>query len=165
MKKILTLIILAFLTGGCSQKSVSVATVTHEFWTAQQQDQLEKARSLTVKEDAKKTKLYEKIKIKTATFGEATEDKNSAKVPTKLYLEGDKDISEVDFTTALDKTDKGWRVNMDSTKRSLYTALSKQVAGNMGNIFTKGLGGVENIKTLFGDFMEKFKDAVEKSKH
>jgi hypothetical protein len=165
MKKILTLVVLAFLTNSCSQKSASIATVTHEFWTAQQQDQLEKARSLTVKEDAKKTKLYEKIKIKTATFGEATADKDSAKVPTKLYLTGDKDISEVDFTTALDKTDKGWRVNMDGTKRSLYTAISKQVAGNMGNVLKQGLGGLENIKTLFGDFMEKFKDAVEKSKH
>ena len=165
MKKILTLMVLAFLASGCSQKSVSVATVTHEFWTAQQQDQLEKARSLTVKEDGKKTKLYEKIKIKTATFGDAKEDGKSATVPTKLYLTGDKDISEVDFTTALDKTDKGWRVNMDSTKRSLYTEISKQVAGNMGNVLKQGLGGIENIKTLMGDFMEKFKDAVEKSKH
>ena len=165
MKRYIIVLVLAFMVVGCSQKSMSVSTVTHEFWTAQQQNQLEKARSLTVKEDAKKTKLYEKIKIKTVTFGKVKEEKNHAKVPTKLYLKGDKDISEVDFTTTLNKTDKGWKVNMDSTKRSLYVALSKQVAGNLGSIFKEGLGGVDSIKTLFGDFIEKFKDAVEKSKH
>jgi hypothetical protein len=149
---------------GCSSKAVSVSTVTQEFWTAQQQDQLETAKRLTVKEDAKRTKLYEKIKIKTATFGDAKEDGDSATVPTKLYLKGDEDISEVDFTTKLDKTDKGWRINMDGTKRSLYLAVSKQVAGNMSNVLKEGFGGVENIKKVFGEFIENFKDVVEKSK-
>jgi len=164
MKRYIIVLVLAFMVVGCSQKSISVSTVTHEFWTAQQQNQLEKARSLTVKEDAKKTKLYEKIKIKTATFGDVKEDGDSAKVPTKLYLKGDKDISELDFETALTKTDKGWRVNMDSTKRSLYIAVSKEVAGNMSNVLKESFGGVENIKNIFGEFIENFKDIVEKSK-
>ena len=165
MKKILTLVALTFLVSGCSSKNASISTVTHDFWTAQQQNRIEAAKSLTVKEDAKKTKLYEKIKIKTATFGDAKEDGDSATVPTRLYLKGDKDINEVNFDTSLDKTDKGWRVNMDGTKRSLYVAISKQVAGNMGKVFQEGLGGIENIKNVFGEFMEKFKDAIEKSQH
>ena len=162
MTKYLTLLFLSFMMFGCSSKGVSVSTITQEFWTAQQQDRLETAKRLTVKEDAKKTKLYEKIKIKTATFGNAKEDGDSATVPTKLYLKGDKDISEVDFTTKLNKTDKGWRINMDSTKRSLYLALSKQVAGNLGNIFKESLDGVDNIKKVFGEFIKNFKDIVEK---
>ena len=162
MTKYLTLLFLSFLMFGCSSKNMSVSTVTQEFWTAQQQDRLDAAKKLTVKEDAKKTKLYEKIKIKTATFGEAKEDGDSAKVPTKLYLKGDKDISEVDFTTNLDKTDKGWRINMDSTKRSLYLAVSKQIAGNMSNVLKEGFDGVENIKKIFGEFIGNFKDIVEK---
>ena len=165
MKKYLILVVLSFMTIGCSSKNMSVSAVTQEFWTAQKQDRIEEAKKLTVKEDAKKTKLYEKIKIKTATFGDVKEDGDKATVPTKLYLKGDKDISEVDFETALNKTDKGWRVNMNGTKRSLYLAISKQVAGNMGNILKEGMGGIENIKDIFGDFIEKFKDIVEKSKH
>ncbi len=164
MTKYLTLLFLSFLMFGCSSKNMSVSTVTQEFWTAQQQDRLDAAKNLTVKEDAKKTKLYKKIKIKTATFGEVKEDGDSATVATKLYLKGDKDIGEVDFTTKLNKTDKGWRVNMDSTKRSLYLAVSKQVAGNLGNIFKDSLEGVDSIKTIFGEFIKNFKDVVENSK-
>ena len=162
MTKYLIPLFLSFLMFGCSSKNMSVSTVTQEFWTAQQQDRLDAAKKLTVKEDAKKTKLYEKIKIKTATFGEAKEDGDSAKVPTKLYLKGDKDISEVDFTTSLDKTDKGWRINMDSTKRSLYLAVSKQIADSMSNVLKEGFDGVENIKKIFGEFIGNFKDIVEK---
>lgn len=163
MTKYITLLFLSFLMFGCSSKNMSVSTVTQEFWTAQQQNRLDTAKSLTVKEDAKKTKLYKKIQIKTATFGEAKEDGNSATVPTKLYLKGDKDIGEVDFTTTLNKTDRGWRVNMDSTKQSLYLAISKQVAGNLGNIFKDDLDGVDNIKTIFGEFIKNFKDVIENS--
>ena len=164
MKKYFVLLALGFLISGCSSKNMSVSTVTQEFWTAQQQDRLSSAKKLTVKEDEKKTKIYEKIKIKTATFEAPKEDGDSATVPTKLYLKGDEDIKEVEFDTALSKTDKGWRVNMDSTKRSLYTAVSKQIAGNMSSVLKKGFGGVENIKKIFGEFIKEFKDVVEKSK-
>ncbi len=161
MTKYLTLLFLSFLMFGCSSKNMSVSTVTQEFWNAQKQDRIDTAKELTVKEDAKKTKLYEKIKIKSADFGKAKEDGNSATVPTKLYLKDDKDIGAVDFTTSLSKTDKGWRVNMDKTKRSLYLALSKQVAGNLGNIFKESLEGVDSVKTIFGEFIKNFKDIIE----
>jgi hypothetical protein len=163
MLKILSTLLLAFLFIGCSSKNMSPAAVTSEFWTAQQQNRIEAAKKLTVKEDEKKTQLYKKIKIKTATFGKTVENGNVATVPTKLYLKGDKNISEVDFDTKLDKTDKGWRVNMTSTKRNLYIAISKQVAGNLGNIFNESLGGVDNIKKIFGEFIKNFKDVIEKN--
>ncbi len=164
MVKYLILIFLSFMVIGCSSKNMSVSSVTQEFWTAQQQERISVAKKLTVKEDEKKTKLYEKIKIKTAIFEEPKEDGDSAIVPTKLYLKGDDDIKEVEFDTALTKTDNGWRVNMDTTKRNLYLALSKQIAENMSSVLKKGLGGVENIKKIFGDFINEFKDVVEKSK-
>jgi hypothetical protein len=163
MKRYMTVFVLAFMMFGCSSKNMTVASVTQEFWTAQKQNQIEAAKRLTVKEDEKKTKLYEKIKIKTAIFGDVKEENNKATVPTKLYLKGDKDVSEVEFETTLNKTDKGWRVNMDSTKRSLYFAISKQVAGNLGNIFKKNFDGVDNIKKIFGEFIKNFKDVVEKN--
>jgi len=163
MLKILSVLLFTLLFLGCSAKNMSPASVTSEFWTAQQQNQIDAAKKLTVKEDEKKTKLYKKIKIKTATFGKTVENGDVATVPTKLYLKGDKNLSEVEFDTKLEKTDKGWRVNMTSTKRNLYFAISKQVAGNLGNIFNESLGGVDNIKNIFGEFIKNFKDIVEKN--
>ena len=163
MTKYLTLLLLSFMMFGCSSKSMSVSTVTQEFWRAQQQDRIDAAKQLTVKEDIKKTTLYKKIRIKSADFGKAKEDGNSVTVPTKLYLKDDKNIGAVDFTTKLNKTDHGWRVNMTDTKRSLYIAISKQVAGNFGNIFKDSLGEVDSIKTIFGEFIKNFKDVIENS--
>lgn len=155
MIKFLTLTLFIFMFFGCSAKNMTPATVSKEFWTAQKQNRIESAKQLTVKESTSKTTLYEKIKIRSVDFGEVKEDKSHATVATKLYLKGDKNIKEVDFLTSLDKTDKGWRVNMSKTKRSLYLKIGEQVTGDFGSLF-------ENFRDVFSDFIENFKDIVEK---
>lgn len=161
MIRIFSLLFLSFFMAACSSKSLSPTSVSKEFWDAQRDNRIEAAKKLTVKEDAAKTRLYKKIEIKTAEFGKAKERENRATVPTTLYLKSANDISEVSFTTVLNQTDKGWRINMSETKRNLYFAISKQVAGNLGAIFKESLGGVDNIKTIFGEFIESFKDIIE----
>ncbi len=162
MRVFLLLIFFMLSIVGCSSKNVSPATVTKDFWIAQKQERVKEASKLTISGDIKKTKLYEKIKIKAVDIKEVQEDKNRASVPTILYLKGDKDIGEVEFLTELNRTDKGWRVNMTDTKRNLYFAISKQVGGNLGTILKSGLEGLESFKEIFGDFIEQFKRVIEK---
>jgi len=163
MIKIVSIVLLGLLTVGCSSKNVSPASVSKDFWVAQKQERLEEAKRLTVKEDIKKTTLYKKIKIKSVEFGDVKEDGKKATVATKLHLKDDKDISEVDFLTKLSYTDKGWRINMSKTKQSLYFAIGEQVTGNLGNILKESLGDLENFKELFDDFLDKFKQTIEKN--
>ncbi len=161
--KLLTLILSIFLIFGCSPKSLSPIAVSDDFWTAQKHENIQRAKSFTVKEDTKKTTLYQKIKIKAVDFGETKKSENQAEVATKLYLKGDKDINEVNFLTKLNKTDKGWKVNMSETKKSLYFAISKQVAGNFGKMLKDELGSIDGIKDIFGDIFEGFKQIIDKS--
>ncbi|MCH9813902.1 MAG: hypothetical protein K0U47_08175 [Epsilonproteobacteria bacterium] len=161
MVKTVSLLLLVFLMGACSSKSLSPAMVSQEFWEAQRDNKIETAQKLTVKEDTQKTTLYKKIQIKTAKFGEAIEKENRATVPTTLYLKNDSHIDKVEFPTTLSNTDKGWRINMDKTKKDLYFAISKQVVGNFGTIVKEGLGDVEKVKNLFGEFIETFKETIE----
>ncbi len=155
MAKFLLLIFLTFSFFGCSSKNVSPQTISKDFWKAQKQNNIEDAKKLTVKESTSKTSLYKKIKIKAVDFGEVKEDSKNASILTKLYLKGDKDIDEVQFLTVLDKTDKGWRVNMSSTKRNLYLEIGKQVTGDFGSLF-------ENFKDVFENLIKDFQDIVEK---
>jgi uncharacterized protein YaiL (DUF2058 family) len=144
---------------GCSSKNLSPASVSKEFWDAQKQNRIEQARLLTIKEDTKKTQLYKKIRIKSVDFAKVNEGETHATIPTKLYLKGDNKIQSVEFDTKLDKTDKGWRINMTDTKRSLYFAISKQVTGNFGESLKENLEGIGNI---LKDVMENFKEMIEK---
>lgn len=155
MAKFLLLTFLIFVFFGCSSKNVSPATISKDFWKAQKDNEIEKAKQLTVKESTSKTTLYKKIKIKAVDLKEVKEDGKRATIETKLYLKGDKDIDEVLFLTVLDKTDKGWRVNMNETKKNLYVEIGKQVTGDFGSLF-------ENFKDVFEDFIKDFKDIVEK---
>ncbi len=155
MARFLLLIFLTFVFFGCSSKNISPATISKDFWKAQKQNDIEYAKKLTVKESTSKTTLYKKIKIKAVDIGEIKEDKNTATITTKLYLKGDKDIDEVEFLTVLDKTDKGWRVNMSHTKRNLYLEIGKQVTGDFGSMF-------ENFKDVFENLIKDFQDIVEK---
>ncbi len=155
MARFLLLTFLAFVFFGCSSKNISPATISADFWKAQKQNDIEDAKKLTVKESTSKTTLYKKIKIKAVDFGEIKEDKNRATIETKLYLKGDKDIDEVEFLTVLDKTDKGWRVNMHNTKKNLYLEIGKQVTGDFGSMF-------ENFKDVFENLIKDFQDIVEK---
>jgi hypothetical protein len=155
MARFLLLTFLAFVFFGCSSKNISPATISKDFWKAQKQNDIEYAKKLTVKESTSKTTLYKKIKIKAVDFSEVKEDENRATIATKLYLKGDKDIDEVEFLTVLDKTDKGWRVNMSSTKRNLYLEIGKQVTGDFGSMF-------ENFKDVFENLIKDFQDIVEK---
>lgn len=159
MTKYIIILILLFFIQGCSSKSLSPLSVSKEFWVAQKQERINIAKQLTIKEDAKKTKLYKKIKIRSIDYGEVKEDKDRATIATKLYLKGHKNIKEVDFSTELEKTDKGWRVNMDKTKKSLYFAISKKVTGNFGEILIDNLEGLSDI---LKDAMENFKEIIEK---
>ncbi len=158
--RLLILTLSIFILFGCSSKSLSPIAVSDDFWDAQKHEDIQRAKKFTVREDTKKTTLYEKIKIKAVDFGEAKESGNRAEVATKLYLKGDENIEKVDFFTKLDKTDKGWKVNMSETKKSLYFAISKQVAGNLGDILKKELSGIDKI---FGDIFEGFKQIIDKS--
>lgn len=160
MKTLLLLLMMLLFITGCSTKNLSPESVTKYFWQAQQQQRVEEAKKFTVKEDTEKTTLYEKIKIKSVDFGEVKESDTKASVATKLYLKDD-EVPEIDFLTKLDKTDKGWRVNMSDTKRSLYVAIGKQYTGSFGDILKDSLEGMESLKELFGDFFESFKTIIE----
>ncbi len=155
MTRFLLLIFLTFAFFGCSSKNISPQTISKDFWKAQKDNEIEKAKKLTVKESTSKTTLYKKIKIKAVDLEKVKKDEKKATIKTKLYLKGDKDIDEVIFLTVLDKTDKGWRVNMSETKKNLYVEIGKQVTGDFGSLF-------ENFKDVFEDFIKDFKDIVEK---
>jgi hypothetical protein len=159
MIKIISLLFIALFFTNCSTKNLSPTNVSDYFWEAQQETKLDDAKKFVREKDKKNIALQRNIKIKRFTFSEAVEGKESAKVPTKMYLQSilskdEKDEIEVDFDTVLEKTKEGWKVNLVKTKEALYLETAKK--------FSKGLGAeiLQKLQEKMGDF-KKFQGILE----
>ncbi len=137
MIKIVSLFFMALLLNNCSSKNLSPTNVSDYFWSAQKEKHLDDAKKFVRPQDQKNIALQKSIKIKRFTFEKASVQKDSALVPTKMFLQSflakdsDRDV-EIDFDTTLEKTDDGWKVNLSKTKEALYIETAKK--------FSKGVG-------------------------
>jgi len=88
-----------------------------------------------------------------------------------MYLEGmlskkKKDEIEIEFDTKLVKTDTGWKVDLDETKKGLYIETAKKFSTGLGSqIFSKikeGLGDLKGLQGVFEEMIDGLKKSLEK---
>lgn len=148
-------IFLVWLMIGCSMKNMTPVDVTDSFWEAQSSHNIKNAQKFVTKEQRQNVALDKRIKIVSYRVDESDISANCAVVPTVLRVENPVKLStkewiDIPFQTYLIKTNEGWKVEWEKTKRSLYMQSAKLYSKEIGNdIFEK-----------FNDFKEIFKDLV-----
>ena len=171
MIKQLFLLALTLFLANCASKSLSPATVTDYFWTAQKEQKLDDAKKFVRENDKKNITLKKTIKVKRYTFSDAVIDKDTAIVPTKIYLDGflstdKKDQIEIAFNTNLDKTDDGWKVNLAETKKALYIEAAKKFSKSIGSgilgEFKKRVGDFKELQGIFKELVEDMSKSLKK---
>ena len=169
--KIISLLFIALFFTNCSTKKLSPSNVTDYFWVAQQESKLEDAKKFVRDDDKQNVALQKFITIKYFTFSDAIVDGDTATVPTRMYLESilskkEKDQVMVNFNTALEKTEDGWKVNLVETKKNLYIETAKMFYSGFGvglfNKMQESLGDLQGLQDIFKEMVEGMKKSLEK---
>jgi len=169
MKYLSLLPILLLLIGGCASKTDRPTGVAYDFWLAEKAHKPDKAAKLTLKEDPETAKLHKKIKIADVKFDDPVIKGDDATVPTTLVLKDFSPLSHdkatVSFETKMQKTDKGWRVDMFETKKAFYLAVGKSYAQTLGKDFAntvqQALGDGEQIQSVFKELIKGLKKSIQ----
>ena len=157
------------LLGGCASKTDKPSGVAYDFWLAEKANEPAKAAKLTLKEDTDATRLHDKIKIADLKFDDPDIAGDEASIPTTLILRDFSPISHdqaaVSFETKMQKSEKGWRVDMPETKKAFYLAIGKSYAQTLGKDFTntvkQALGDGKQIQSIFKQLIQGIQKAVE----
>jgi len=166
MIRVIPLLLIALFFTNCSTKHLSPVNVSDYFWTAQQENKLDDAKKFVRKNDKKNIALQKTIHIKRFTFKDAQIDWDEATVPTTLYLEAlfskkRKDQIEINFDTFVEKTDDGWKVNFEETKKALYIETAKKFSKDLGKgIFSE----IQKKMDDFKEFQNIFKEMIDSMK-
>ncbi len=156
------------LFAGCASKTDQPSGVAYDFWLAEKAQEPNKAAKLTLKEDMEAAKLHTKIKIADVKFDDPIIKGDEATVPTTLVLKDFSPLSHdkatVSFETKMQKSDKGWRVNMFETKKALYLAVGKSYAQTLGKDFAntvqQALGDSGEIQSIFKQLIQGIQKAI-----
>lgn len=161
LKITLPLAILLILSA-CTQK-LTPEEVTHGFWQAVVNNDLETARKLTTKASRKGLDLLDnnEKKLKAVEVGTATITGDTSTVPTTLI--GDRSGSEtrIKLTTYLSKEEQVWRVDGDKTVNALMTSsLQTMLQSLTGDLTEVGDALNTTITTGLQEFLGSLQQSV-----
>ena len=168
MKKIiLSSIILSSLFVGCATKAITPIEVTKSFWKAEKKENFQEAKNFSFSTDKDDVKLHKSIKIEDFKIGTFKQKGDKAEVETTLFLNNPVNINpqksmKVDFNTTLLKDKKEWKVDIDTTKRSLYTESAKKFSVDIFSTLQEKLGDFNILKEAFEKMINEIKDNIEK---
>ena len=170
MRQYITILLIILSFTACSTKKLNPSNVSDYFWSAQKVRDYKDAKKFVRPSDGDDVKIQSAIKIKNYSLGSAKiKSETLAYVPTTLYLEGffKNDSSSdvrVDFDTILNRTDKGWRVNMKETRRALYIKAMQAFGRGLGRGLADKLKGslqeADEFKDIFKDILKNMADSV-----
>ncbi len=168
MKKIiLSSILLSSLFIGCATKAVTPIEVTKSFWKAEKKENFQEAKNFSFGADQDDVKLHKSIQIEDFKIGAFKQEGDKAEVKTTLFLNNPinynaQKIMKVDFNTTLLKNKKEWKVDIDSTKRSLYAESAKQFSVDIFSTLQDRLGDFNVLKKAFEKVINDIKENIEK---
>ncbi len=166
-KTILYSIIISSLFVGCSTKAVTPIDVTKSFWKAEKKENLKEAKNLSFNADNDDVKLHKTIKIEGFKIGTLKQKGDKAEVKTILFLnnpiiENSQKSIKIDFNTTLLKDKTKWKVDIDSTKRSLYAESAKQFSVDLFSTLKDKLGDFQILKNTFEKVINEVKENINK---
>ncbi len=166
MRVFMAFFILIFLSGCFTKEESSPKEVTAEFWKYYMDNDLEKAKKLTVYKKINKAALPEEIEIKSFKIGEVYQKDGNAEVKTTLKLarkDDGNDTIEITFNSILLLIGDNWKIDFSKTSQNLLSEVAKLEAHEISNtIMTLFLNGVENVKEFQKIFEKSFKEINKK---
>ncbi len=166
MRIFMAFFILIFLSGCFTKEELSPKEVTAEFWKYYMENDLQKAKDLTVYKEINKAALPKEIKIKSFNIGEVYQKDGNAEVKTTLKLarkNDGNDTIEITFNSVLLLIDKNWRIDFSKTSQNMLSEVAKLEADEISDtIMTLFLNGVKNVKEFQKIFENSFKEINKK---
>ena len=138
MLKPILIAIALFALAACVQKQTP-EEVTHGFWQAVIDNDLDAARKLTTRDSRKNLNLLDnrEKRLKAVEVGTATITAEKATVPTTLIGDAEGRRTRVELTTYLRKEDEKWRVEGERTVNALLASSLESLLQNLTGDLTQ----------------------------
>ena len=153
------------LLTGCAEHNFSAKDTTEMFWKTVMENDLQKAKELTVYNDIDGFSLPDNMKIASYKVGDVIENETNARVQTTLKLsekENENKSEDIVFETILLKIGEKWKVDFEKTSQNFYDEVAKKSAKEITNtIFSAFMNGMSNVKEIEKAFKEGFKQMNE----
>lgn len=129
---------------GCSSSGDKPIEIAEQFWSAMEEQDIEKARSFATEETAGSVTINEDAKDEEVdiVFGEVSFEDDHAAVATTMITAGEEGEMKIEMETILVEEDDTWKVDVDKTFMSLFGGAMGAMMEQMGEAMKEGVEGM-----------------------